>query len=605
MRATLINSLLLPIVAAQAYSPAAQFDVQSHIIADPHKVSGKTFDYIIAGGGTTGLTVAAKLTENPTIRVLVIEKGFYESNDGAVIEDLNSYGEIFGTSADQHYLTIPLINNRTGEVKAGRGLGGSTLVNGGSWTRPDKVQIDSWEKVLGLKGWNWDSVFEYMQKSERSRPPTPAQVAAGHYYDPACHGPDGAVNNGPRDNGKPWSPMMRALMNTTHARGVPVQNDFHCGHPRGVSMIPNTLHEDQIRSDAAREWLLPNYQRPNLQILTGQMVGKVLFNQSAPGLKAVGVNFGTNKAVNFDVYAKHEVILSAGSAISPLILEYSGIGLKSILHKAGVQQLLELPVGLNMQDQTTTSVRSSINGAAAGQGQAVYYANFTEVLGDHAAYGIELLNTKLGQWAEDTVARGGFHNATALKIQYENYRDWLLDEDIAFAELFFNAEGQISFDIWDLIPFTRGSTHILSSDPYLWQFANDPKYFLNELDLLCQATATKLARDLSSAGEMKQYFAGETLPGDYLVQNATVDQWVDYVKMHFRPNWHAVGTCSMMPRELGGVVDASAKVYGTQGLRVVDGSIPPTQVSAHMMTLLYGVALKIADVILEDYAKKP
>jgi choline dehydrogenase-like flavoprotein len=393
-------------------------------------------------------------------------------------------------------------------------------------------------------------------------------------------------------------------MNTVSAFGVPIQKDFHCGHPRGVSMIPNNLHENQIRADAAREWLLPNYERPNLQILTGQKVGKVLFNQTASGPKAVGVNFGTNKAVNFNVYAKQEVLLAAGSAISPLILEYSGIGTKSVLDKAGVKQILELPVGLNMQDQTTTTVRSRANNAP-GQGQAAYFANFTEVLGDHAAQGIELLNTKLDQWAEETVARGGFHNVTALKIQYENYRNWLLDEDVAFAELFFDTEGKINFDIWNLIPFTRGSVHILSSDPYLWQYANDPKFFMNELDLLGQAAATKLGRDLSSAGEMKKYYAGETIPGDNLSQDATVEEWEDYVLMNFRPNWHPVSTCSMMARELGGVVDATAKVYGTQGLRVIDGSIPPTQVSSHAMTIFYGMALRIAQAVLEDYAKKP
>lgn len=603
MKSTIITSTLLSVAVVQAYTPAEQLDVQSHLLSDPNKVQGKTYDYVIAGGGLTGLTVAAKLSENPKIKVLVIEKGFYESNDGPIIEDPNAYGEIFGTTVDQNYLTVPLINNRTGEIKSGLGLGGSTLINGDSWTRPDKVQIDSWEKVFGMEGWNWDNVFEYMMKAERSRPPTAAQIEAGHFYDPVCHGTNGTVHAGPRDNGKPWSPLMRALMNTVSAFGVPVQKDFHCGHPRGVSMIPNNLHENQIRADAAREWLLPNYKRPNLQILTGQKVGKVLFNQTASGPKAVGVNFGTNKAVNFNVYAKQEVLLAAGSAISPLILEYSGIGTKSVLDKAGVKQILELPVGLNMQDQTTTTVRSRANNAP-GQGQAAYFANFTEVLGDHAAQGIELLNTKLDQWAEETVSRGGFHNVTALKIQYENYRNWLLDEDVAFAELFFDTEGKINFDIWNLIPFTRGSVHILSSDPYLWQYANDPKFFMNELDLLGQAAATKLGRELSSAGEMKKYYAGETIPGDNLPQDATVEEWKDYVMMNFRPNWHAVGTCSMMARELGGVVDATAKVYGTQGLRVIDGSIPPTQVSSHVMTVFYGMALRIAESVLEDYAKK-
>lgn len=149
-------------------------------------------------------------------------------------------------------------------------------------------------------------------------------------------------------------------------------------------MIMNNVDENQVRVDAAHAWLLPNYQRPNLEIPTGQMVGKVLFKQTASGPKAVAVNFGTNKVVNFDVFAMHEVLLAAGSAISPLILQYSGIGLKSVLDQANVTQLLDLPVGINMQDQTTTTVTSRASVAGAGQGQAVLFANFTETCGDYA-----------------------------------------------------------------------------------------------------------------------------------------------------------------------------------------------------------------------------
>ncbi|KAL4922063.1 GMC oxidoreductase-domain-containing protein [Aspergillus aurantiobrunneus] len=597
------NYLLLPFATTVcAYTAASQIDIQPSLLSNPEDVSGKQFDYVIAGGGLTGLTVAAKLTENPEIEVLVIEKGFYESNEGPIIEDPNTYGQIFGTSVDQNLVTVPLIHNRTELIKSGKGLGGSTLVNGNSWTRPDKVQIDSWEKIFGNEGWNWDNLLEYMNKAERARAPSDAQISAGHYFDPSCHGFNGTVHAGPRDNGQPWSPLMKALMNTTSAMGVPTQVDFNCGHPRGVSMFPNNLLEDQVRVDAAREWLLPNHERPNLKVLTGQVVGKVLFDEESPDLRAIGVNFGTHKSVNFNAYANHEVLLAAGSSISPLILEYSGIGVKSVLDKANVTQRLELPVGLNMQDQTTTSVRARSSPAGFGQGQAAYFANFTETFGDDAVRAIELLNTKLDEWAEKTVAQGGFHNATALKIQYKLYRNWLLDEDVAFAELFLDASGEIKFDVWDLIPFTRGSLHILSSDPYLWQYANDPKFYLNELDVLGQAAATKLARRLQNTGAMADYFAGEITPGVGLDYNAGLEDWTEYVKENFRANYHAIGTCSMMARELGGVVDATAKVYGTKGLRVIDGSIPPTQLSSHVMTAFYGMALKIADAVLEEYA---
>lgn len=603
MKYVILASTIASVAAAQAYTAAEQVDVQASLVSDPKTVAGRTVDYIIAGGGLTGLTVAAKLTENPNINVLVIEKGFYESNDGPIIENPNDYGLIFGSSVDQNYLTVPqVINNRTLDIKAGKGLGGSTLVNGDSWTRPDKVQIDSWETVFGNPGWNWDNLYSYMKEAEIARYPTPAEIAAGHSFNASCHGFNGTVHAGPRDNGRPYSVLMKALMNTTAAMGVPTEVDFLCGHPRGVSMIYNNLLPDQTRADAAREWLLPNYQRPNLHVLTGQIVGKVLFNQTLAGPKAIGVNFGTNKAVNFNVYAKHEVLLAAGSLVSPLILEHSGIGIKSVLDQFNITQLVELPVGLNMQDQTTTTVRARAKASAAGQGQVVYFANFTEVFGDYTPIAVELLNNKLDQWANETVARGGFHNVTALKIQYENYRNWLLNEDVAYAELFMDTNGKINFDLWDLIPFTRGSAHIAYGDPYLQSFSNDPQFLLNELDLLGQAAASMLARKLQNIGEMSNYFDGEDIPGaDLLPYNATLDGWVDYVKQNYRANWHAVSTCSMMSKELGGVVDPTAKVYGTLGLRVIDGSVSPTQVSSHVMTIFYGMALKIADAILADY----
>ncbi|OGE54160.1 hypothetical protein PENARI_c006G11044 [Penicillium arizonense] len=595
-------ALLPGLILAAAALPYKDLDLQSSLLTDPTKIAGTTFDYVVAGGGLTGLTVAARLTENPNITVLVIESGFYESNKGPIIEDLNEYGDAFGTSADHSYETVPLaIHNRTELIRSGNGLGGSTLVNGGSWTRPHKAQLDSWESVFGMDGWNWDSLLPYMKKIEKSRSPSPEQIAAGHHFDASCHGMNGTVHVGARDTGESFSPMIKSLMNTGEALGVPVQKDLGCGIPHGISMLLNSLHEDQTRSDAAREWLLPNYKRTNLKVLTGQMVGRVLFNNKSSTPKATGVNFGTHKNVNFDVYARREVLLAAGSTVSPQILEHSGIGLKSALDKVGIDQLVDLPVGLNLQDQTTTTVRSSIKPSGEGQGQAAYFATFNETFGDDAPRAHHLLNTKLEEWAKDVVSRGGFHNETALLVQYRNYRDWILSTDVSFSELFLDTAGKLSFDLWDLLPFTRGYVHILDSDPYLRRFAYDPQYFLNELDLLGQAAASKLARDLSNTGEMTQYFDGETIPGNNLAYNATLDDWVDYVKQNFRANYHGVGTCSMMTKELGGVVDAAARVYDVEGLRVIDGSIPPTQLSSHVMTVFYGMAEKISEAILSDY----
>lgn len=599
---SLILGAMILLGGVFAQFPFEQLDIESSLLINPSDVAGKHFDYIIAGGGLTGLTAAARLTGVGNISVLVIESGFYESNRGPVIEDLNAYGEIFDSTVDWAYETVTMaVNNQSQTVRSGHGLGGSTLINGGTWTRPHRVQLDSWETVFGNDGWNWNNLTHYMSKTELARAPNQEEVRAGHYFNASCHGMNGTVHLGPRDTGEPYSPIMRALMGTVNQRGVPIQHDLNCGDPHGVSMFPNLLNADQVRSDAAREWLLPNYKRPNLKVLVGQRVGKVLINQTTTQPIATGVQFGTHHDINFEVYADQEVLLAAGSSTSPLILEYSGIGLKSVLDAAGINQVVDLPVGLNLQDQTTTTVRSNISAAGAGQGQAAYFATFNEVFGSYAPQARALLTSSIDRWANETVARGGFNNVTALRIQYENYRNWLVEDDIAYAELFLDTSGVINFDLWALIPFTRGYVHVIDKDPYLHRVANNPQYFENELDVLGQAAASKLARELSNDGEMKSYFAHELIPGANLNYNASLEQWTTYVKQNFRSNYHGVGTCSMMAEELGGVLDPSARVYGVSGLRVIDGSAPPTQVSSHMMTVLYGMAEKISADILVDY----
>lgn len=166
----LLWSLFLSVATALPKFPREHLGVEPQLLTDPTVLANTTVDYIIAGGGLTGLTIAARLTEDPNIKVLVIESGYFESNRGPIIEDLNRYGEIFGTEVDHAFETVQLaVNNRTEIIRSGNGLGGSTLINGGTWTRPHKVQVDSWETVFGNQGWNWDDLLPY----SRSRKPVP------------------------------------------------------------------------------------------------------------------------------------------------------------------------------------------------------------------------------------------------------------------------------------------------------------------------------------------------------------------------------------------------------------------------------------------------
>ena len=436
--------------------------------------------------------------------------------------------------------------------------------------------------------------------------PNDPQMKAGESFNKDCHGTKGPVQVGSRDTGDKYSPIMNALMNTVKKMGGRTKQDLSCGDPRGVSMLPNSVTDHQQRSDAGRTWLSPKIiERKNLDILVGQWAGKVLIDTQKSPPQAYGVEFGIHTSRKYEVYAIHEVLLAAGSSVSPLLLEYSGIGMKEVLKRVNVTQIVDLPVGVNMQDQTTTGIRNALQvGKGEGQGQAAYFAPFNETFGGSAPHYHAMLTNETLQkkWANDVVSRGGFHNVTALLIQYKNQVDQIKDNEVAYSELFLDTYGSINFDVWTLLPFSRGYIHIRNADPYLREVDNNPQYFTNELDTAAQAAATWLARNLSSKGEMGDYWHEELVPGyDKVRKDAGLDVWTNHVKGNYRANYHAIGTASMMKKEFGGVVDNKAKVYGVNGLRVIDGSIVPTQISSHVMTVFYAMALKIADSVLEDW----
>lgn len=158
-----------------------------------------------------------------------------------------------------------------------------------------------------------------MKKAETVRPPSETEEAAGQYFNLSCHGKEGPVQVGSRDTGVEYSPMMMALMDTVKERGVPIQKDLSCGDPHGVSMFPNSVTVDQKRSDAGRSWLLPTIKRRNLYILVGQWAGKALIDTDSKPLAAYGVEFGRHQSRKHEVYANHEVLLAAGSSMSPLL----------------------------------------------------------------------------------------------------------------------------------------------------------------------------------------------------------------------------------------------------------------------------------------------
>jgi choline dehydrogenase-like flavoprotein len=327
------------------------------------------------------------------------------------------------------------------------------------------------------------------------------------------------------------------------------------------------------------------------------------------------------------INATQEVILSAGSFLSPGLLEMSGIGNKTILAAAGIKQLIDLPgVGENLQDhiriQTSYQVKENYtsfdilryNTTYATEqlqlwidgkysiydytGSAYTFMTWKQAIGNDstlralakAAVGSSKhpADTKKLEWMSD-------HTIPQLEVimsdGYTGVKGYPANGTTLFGKGFFSLLAAV------VHPFSRGTVHINASDP-LGKPIIDPNYLSNDYDLQAAIAATKKCRQIALTPPLRDVWDSEYEPG---LDNVNTDaEWKDFVLNTTLTIYHPVGTCAMLPRKDGGVVDAKLKVYGTRNLRVVDASIMPVLISAHLQTAVYGIAEMAADIIIWD-----
>lgn len=292
-------------------------------------VAAASYDYIVVGGGTGGLVVANRLSENSGSSVLIIERG-NKQLDNPDVYNPNAYEDAFGTSIDYAYQSVPqkYFGNTTQTLRAGKALGGTSTINGMAYTRAQDVQIDAWG-AIGNKGWSWSSLFPYYLKSEDFQIPTPAQYDAGANYVPAYNGESGPLLTG-------WTYDMQnssihtELNETYQALGIDYIPDVNGGKMHGYTMFPRTVNRgEHLREDAARAYYYPFDSRPNLSVMLNTTANRIVWDPSTivtgPAV-ATGVEVIHQDGTVEVHIANKEVILGAGSLISPAILERSGVG---------------------------------------------------------------------------------------------------------------------------------------------------------------------------------------------------------------------------------------------------------------------------------------
>ncbi|KAK4107425.1 GMC oxidoreductase [Canariomyces notabilis] len=560
----------------------------------------ETYDYIIVGGGTAGTALATRLSQGlPKSKILLIEAG-PAAADELRINVPGLRGSILGTSYDWNFTTVPQtsLGGRSIDVNRGKVLGGSSAMNYLCYDRASAPEYDAWRE-LGNKGWGWDAMIEAMTKSENF---------TGSDND--RHGFTGPIRN---YYNRVVYPVIRLWQPTVSKLGINV-NDGNSmgGKPIGVMFQPTNIDETRHTRSYSASSYLPLAGR-NLVVKTNTQVAKVnLVKRRGPGsvYQATGVTLSSGEIIA----ANKEVILSAGSVQSPGLLELSGVGQAAVLKAAGVNQLIDLPgVGENYQDHIRVSntyrLKEGIDSfdplifdsaGANATGELAKWLNGEQSLYEYttAAYGFmnwqQLgVDSQMKQLARKTFGRST-NPIDAKKLQHLD-NPIVPAVEILYEANFVGAFGYTGGKFITLIstvmhPFARGSVHIDSQNPAADNNKPviDPGYMSNAYDIQALVEAAKFARRIAHTEPMRLAWEIETEPGDEAVQ--TDEQWADFARKAMGSFYHPVGTCAMLPRGDGGVVDANLRVYGTSNLRVVDNSIIPVIPSAHIQTAAYGIA---------------
>ncbi|KAK7044129.1 hypothetical protein VNI00_007846 [Paramarasmius palmivorus] len=577
------------------------------VTTDPSTISAQSFDYIVIGGGLTGLTVASRLSEDPTVTVLLVEAG-QDKRDDSRVYDVFQYGAAFGDdSLTWHW------NSDQGKIMyGGKTLGGSSSINGAHFTKGSAAQYDAWTSLLETSdansGWNWAGMFSYMKKAETFTPPGSDQPAS---YNASFHGASGPVQVAyPSDMYKgPQQPaFIQTIGNLTGLKHLP---DINGGDANYVSLTPFTINakKDDRRSSACEAYLTPvEGRRTNWVVLTEHMVTKLTW--SNPGqvpLVASGIEFAPyngDRNARYTASAKKDVIIACGAIQTPALLQLSGIGDSAVLEPLGIKTNIDLKtVGKNLQEQTSSNLGSNgTNFSEGGKGpsDALAYPNLYQIFGSQADSMVQKIKSNVANWAQSQAS--GALNGDALQQIYQIQAGLIVDSKVPLAELIYVTgwPAKIGFDMWGLLPFSRGTVKITSTDPFT-QPAINVNYFSVDFDMDVQVATARLARKIMSTQPLKSLATVEVIPGDAVPDDPSTRgsdaDWRSWIQNNFGSVWHPIGTAAMMRRSLGGVVDSKLRVYDTKNVRVVDASVVPLQISAHLQSTLYGVAEKAADLI--------